>query len=100
MSGYKVGDYIICEDGSVNNEIGKIVRISGDLGCHVDFIYDINSDDGRIKYNYPILPNEIVSTLPINNNLNKKLYPDHIEWNDYLIPQKFAAKVKKDSSEL
>lgn len=91
---FKVGDYFISVDMNTFEhrtfgKVYKIVEIKGERGFYL-------CDYGN-KRSFNMKDPECVGAKKVllNNSLNKKLYPNRVVWQNYLVPREVAEKLKE-----
>lgn len=90
---FKVGDPFLSIDNDLSHRtFGKVYQVTEIVGNRVYYICDYGKRRSFSKRH----PEGVgVEKLPLNNPLNRKLYPDRVEYNGYLVPRKAAAKLKE-----
>lgn len=76
---------------SEGGKIGTVLRITHDGGCDIVFEDDIGGHDcgGLCKFGHGVWRHRTdLIKVPLDNPLNRKLYPNRIEENGYLVPTK------------
>lgn len=92
---WKVGDKFLSL-----KTISKTTRIKGNfyevVRAHEEGSFRYKGESG-IYLNY--YPETILKVEVLINPLNKKLYPNYVEYKDHLIPKKAYEKLVKDANE-
>lgn len=101
----KVGDLVICTDGSgyfSKNAIG-IVRCTYNntkfsIALCDEFIEKLGIDINRGAHYFDTgrFIGDIVEKAPLNNELNRKIYPNYVEYGDHLVPKEHNIILPKE----
>lgn len=65
----------------------------------IDFIDGMCIVEDILKQKEDVCFSSDLKRLPVNNSLNKKLYPKNKEWEGFLVPAKIAEELKKVNNE-